>query len=153
MNNSEYIDRVLWHWRGFVCDTVAWASAAPPAPLPSPPAEQNGHGDNGVIEMPKHNPGFVLTKREAEVMNLVSSGMKNGAVARALFVEQATVKFHLSSIFRKLAVDNRTQAVAVWLAKNPTTAATAEPPAERPKLDDRLERHLIKRRDQEDTNR
>jgi DNA-binding NarL/FixJ family response regulator len=51
-----------------------------------------------------------LTRREAEVLELVSEGHSNGRVAIMLWVTEQTVKFHLSNIYRKLGVANRTEA-------------------------------------------
>ncbi len=53
-----------------------------------------------------------LTKREHEILALVAEGRTNSEVARTLWVTEQTVKFHLSNIFRKLDVANRTQAAA-----------------------------------------
>jgi DNA-binding CsgD family transcriptional regulator len=58
-----------------------------------------------------------LTRREVEVLQLVSSGMTNRAVARALWVTSETVKFHLSNIYRKLDVSNRAEA-SEWAHEN-----------------------------------
>jgi DNA-binding NarL/FixJ family response regulator len=51
-----------------------------------------------------------LTDRELQILQLVASGATNGEVARRLWITQQTVKFHLSNIYRKLAVANRTEA-------------------------------------------
>lgn len=51
-----------------------------------------------------------LTERELEILRLVSSGAKNGDIAGALWITQQTVKFHVSNIYRKLDVANRTEA-------------------------------------------
>jgi DNA-binding NarL/FixJ family response regulator len=51
-----------------------------------------------------------LTKREQEILKLVAEGRSNGEVARKLWVTEQTVKFHLSNIYRKLGVTNRTEA-------------------------------------------
>jgi DNA-binding NarL/FixJ family response regulator len=51
-----------------------------------------------------------LTKREQEILRLVSEGKSNGQVAQKLWVTEQTVKFHLSNIYRKLGVTNRTEA-------------------------------------------
>lgn len=56
---------------------------------------------------------FGLTKREAEVLSLLSRGMRNAAIARALFVSQKTVDHHVSSILGKLGVPSRGAAVVV----------------------------------------
>jgi DNA-binding NarL/FixJ family response regulator len=51
-----------------------------------------------------------LTQRELEILQLVSEGYSNAELARMLWVAEQTVKFHLSNIYRKLAVANRTEA-------------------------------------------
>ena len=51
-----------------------------------------------------------LTQRELELLCLVASGATNSRLAGQLFVTEQTVKFHLSNIYRKLGVANRTQA-------------------------------------------
>jgi len=53
-----------------------------------------------------------LTDRELEVLKLAAEGATNDTIAKKLFVSEKTVKSHLSSIFRKLDVTNRTQAAA-----------------------------------------
>jgi two-component system, NarL family, response regulator LiaR len=52
-----------------------------------------------------------LTQRETEVLKLLALGKANKQIARDLFVEEKTVKTHVSSILRKLGVKSRTQAV------------------------------------------
>jgi DNA-binding NarL/FixJ family response regulator len=54
--------------------------------------------------------GFSLTPRELEVLQLVASGSSNVEIAQALWVTEQTVKFHLSNVYRKLDVANRTEA-------------------------------------------
>jgi DNA-binding NarL/FixJ family response regulator len=51
-----------------------------------------------------------LTKRELEILRLVAVGHSNAQLARMLWVTEQTVKFHLSNIYRKLDVANRTEA-------------------------------------------
>jgi DNA-binding NarL/FixJ family response regulator len=51
-----------------------------------------------------------LTDRELEILRLVAEGHTNGRIARALWVTEQTVKFHLSNTYRKLGVANRTEA-------------------------------------------
>lgn len=51
-----------------------------------------------------------LTSRELEVLQLVAGGATNGEIARKLWVTEQTVKFHLSNVYRKLEVGNRTEA-------------------------------------------
>ena len=51
-----------------------------------------------------------LTRRELEILRLVADGSSNGQLAKKLWVTEQTVKFHLSNIYRKLEVANRTEA-------------------------------------------
>jgi LuxR family maltose regulon positive regulatory protein len=53
-----------------------------------------------------------LSPRELEVLELIGLGMTNKEIARQLVVSPGTVKAHTSSIYRKLDVANRTEAVA-----------------------------------------
>jgi DNA-binding NarL/FixJ family response regulator len=52
----------------------------------------------------------VLTRREQEILQLVAEGLSNQKIAKQLWVTEQTVKFHLSNIYRKLGVANRTEA-------------------------------------------
>ena len=51
-----------------------------------------------------------LTSREREIMGWVASGHTNAWIGRRLWVTEQTVKFHLTNIYRKLGVANRTEA-------------------------------------------
>ncbi|GAA4216392.1 response regulator [Actinocatenispora rupis] len=57
-------------------------------------------------------PGRSLTPRETEILRMVAEGHTNQAIARHLYVTEATVKSHLVQAYAKLGVDNRTGAVA-----------------------------------------
>jgi len=62
-----------------------------------------------------------LTDRESEVLGLLAQGLANKQIAVALGISEHTVKFHVSSIYTKLNVTNRTEAVREglrggWLA-------------------------------------
>lgn len=52
-----------------------------------------------------------LTVRELDVLGLVADGLPNREIAHALDISEHTVKFHLASIFGKLGVSTRTEAV------------------------------------------
>lgn len=54
-----------------------------------------------------------LTPREIEVLEMLGSGLGNKAIAKGLHISDHTVKFHVSSIFQKLGVSSRTEAVTV----------------------------------------
>ena len=56
-----------------------------------------------------------LTDRELEVLGLLSKGLANKQIAVALGISEHTVKFHVSSIYTKLNVTNRTEAVGAGL--------------------------------------
>lgn len=58
-----------------------------------------------------------LTKRELEVLKLLAVGMYNKEVAQNLAISERTVKNHVSNIFKKLEVTDRTQA-AVFAIRN-----------------------------------
>jgi DNA-binding NarL/FixJ family response regulator len=68
-----------------------------------PPLENGGRDDD-----------FDLSPRELEVLEAVATGLSNRKIAATLWVSEPTVKFHLTNIYRKLGVTNRTQA-ARWL--------------------------------------
>jgi len=75
-----------------------------------------------VISLPNHSlsrrsaereGGLIegLTSREHEVLLLLADGLPNREIAQALSISEHTVKFHLASIFGKLGVSTRTEAV------------------------------------------
>lgn len=70
----------------------------------------NGNGHPAPV---RDSEDVGLTRRELEILRLVSEGHSNTELARMLWVTEQTVKFHLSNIYRKLDVANRTEA-ARW---------------------------------------
>ncbi|HKT37661.1 MAG TPA: LuxR C-terminal-related transcriptional regulator, partial [Ktedonobacterales bacterium] len=99
---------------------------ADPLSLPAVTAHMRGQGAHTPITMPRHTetrhssiaPGEVpivfesLSAREMEVLQLLAEGESNQEIAHDLVIAVATVKRHLGNIFRKLAAQSRTQAVA-----------------------------------------
>jgi DNA-binding NarL/FixJ family response regulator len=67
-----------------------------------------------------------LTRRESDVLQLLSTGCSNREISRHLFLSEKTVKAHLAAVFRKLGVTNRTQAAMAGVAMGigPPPAAT-----------------------------
>src|SRR5690242_8806877 len=68
-----------------------------------------------------------LTRREFEILQLVAEGHSNSQLAKMLWVTEQTVKFHLSNIYRKLDVANRTEASRWAQIHGLLEPATAEP--------------------------
>lgn len=66
---------------------------------------------NGAGALTAPQPFPELTPRERELLDLVAAGLRNAAIAERLFLSQKTVANHLSSIFAKLSVDGRQQAI------------------------------------------
>ncbi|MFE5031578.1 response regulator [Streptomyces sp. NPDC056683] len=58
---------------------------------------------------------FQLSGREAEIMDLIASGMNNQQIAAVCFISEKTVKNHINRIFAKLHTTTRAQATAKWL--------------------------------------
>jgi DNA-binding CsgD family transcriptional regulator len=76
--------------------------------LNSEPTKKEASNKNPIeILIAKYN----LTQREAEIMELISTGIGNEEIANKLFVSRNTVKFHIKNIFIKLDVKNRVQAL------------------------------------------
>ena len=61
--------------------------------------------------------GERLTARELDVLRCIAQGFSNQDIAKALFVSEKTVKNHLTNIFRKINVNDRTQAL-LYVLKN-----------------------------------
>lgn len=58
-----------------------------------------------------------LTRREYEVLTLIAEGLNNKEIAESLFISEKTVKNHVSNIFKKIEVNDRTQA-AIYAFKH-----------------------------------
>ncbi|GKV56742.1 transcriptional regulatory protein DegU [Sporosarcina sp. NCCP-2222] len=69
--------------------------------------EYKGSFQQSEIRRPLH----LLTKRECEVLQLLTDGQSNRTIGETLFISEKTVKNHVSSILQKMGVNDRTQAV------------------------------------------
>jgi len=82
-----------------------------PAPRDALPHDPSANGNGAVAApvdvVPETCP---LTRRELEILRAAAEGGTNAQIARQLWVTEQTVKFHLSNIYRKLGVSNRTEA-------------------------------------------
>jgi DNA-binding NarL/FixJ family response regulator len=63
-------------------------------------------GDVGAV----NGEGLGLTERELSMLKALARGLSNNAISKEFWVTEQTVKFHLSNIYRKLGVANRTEA-------------------------------------------
>jgi DNA-binding NarL/FixJ family response regulator len=79
----------------------------------------NVHGVAGRSDAEKE---ARLTRRESEILRLVADGKPNQGIARDLWITEQTVKYHVSNIYRKLGVANRTEA-SRWAQLNGLLAA------------------------------
>jgi DNA-binding NarL/FixJ family response regulator len=95
-----------------VHETVSGANPLSPAAVAVLVGAVQSHA-----QAPPESPGsrFGLSVRETEVMELVSKGYPNGAIAARLFVAEKTIKNHVNHIYAKLGVTTRAAAIALWL--------------------------------------
>jgi DNA-binding CsgD family transcriptional regulator len=93
--------------------TLSAPAGTPPPPPPPEPidgsAPVEGRDDRVVF-------AGLLTRRELDVLRLLVDGYTNKSIADALVVSDATVKFHVASVLRKLHVANRAEAVSRYLS-------------------------------------
>lgn len=61
-----------------------------------------------------------LTQRETEIIALLPDGYTNREIATQLAIQEHTVESHLDRIYRKLAVNSRTQAACTYLRQRDT---------------------------------
>ncbi|MGV3489674.1 MAG: response regulator [Tuberibacillus sp.] len=66
---------------------------------------------SGFRDIEYRKPLHLLTRRECEVLQLMTDGKSNRAIGDILFISEKTVKNHVSNILQKMNVDDRTQAV------------------------------------------
>ncbi len=64
----------------------------------------------------QHDPIDQLSRRERTLLEALSRGLTNRELAKEFDISENTVKFHLSNLFEKLSVKNRTQAIAFYYA-------------------------------------
>jgi DNA-binding NarL/FixJ family response regulator len=70
-----------------------------------------------------------LTERELVIVRAVARGLSNDAIAKELWVAEQTVKFHLTNIYRKLDVSNRTEAARYAFEQGLLDHDAAPPPS------------------------
>ena len=77
--------------------------------------EEGAWAERAVLAMAE---AYLLTERELRVLTLMAEGQSNPQIAEQLMVSPSTVRFHVSSIFNKLGVTSRTEAVALSLRRH-----------------------------------
>lgn len=127
-HESATLRRMLRHEREQMRRFLEWVSArsstltdapitlgaptGPALPPPEPlddPLPPEGRDDRIVF-------AGILTRRELDVLRLLADGLTNRSIADGLVVSEATVKFHVNGILRKLDAANRAEAVTRYLA-------------------------------------
>jgi DNA-binding CsgD family transcriptional regulator len=96
-------------------DQIDAALRAVAAGLIVRPPAVNEPGFDDLDEADAHE---LLTPRELEVLSAIMDGLTNKMIARQLAISLHTVKFHVESVFRKLGVRTRAEAVAKVLESN-----------------------------------
>jgi DNA-binding NarL/FixJ family response regulator len=124
-----------WRMAGFAMEAAITRAMVPGADLEEVFAElirMGMHGvtrglrrelqRRGVAKVPRgHRPDTVanparLTSRELDVLELVSAGLSNSAIAEELYISEKTAGHHVSAILTKLQVPSRGQAAALAVA-------------------------------------
>ncbi|MBT2417950.1 response regulator transcription factor [Streptomyces sp. ISL-22] len=82
-------------------------------------AERLSQVQPGVGQSSSYRSRFQLSRREAEIMDLIASGMNNQQIAATCFISEKTVKNHINRIFAKLHSTSRAEAAAKWLGTAP----------------------------------
>ncbi|MEU6401481.1 response regulator transcription factor [Streptomyces sp. NPDC046985] len=96
-------------------------SAQSPSRL-QPNVGQSSSGWTGGRSAAVDRSRFLLSAREAEIMDLIASGMTNQQIAAACFISEKTVKNHINRIFAKLHSTSRSEAAAKWLGTSPDSS-------------------------------
>ena len=71
-------------------------------------------GDTGVDRILKTAASYNLTKRETEIVSLICSGKSSDDMCQSLYITHATLSKHLSNIYSKTKIKNRTQLFALF---------------------------------------
>jgi len=70
------------------------------------------------IEQPKQAPVEILTDRQVEILQLISKGLPYKLIADQLYLTEGTIKQHIHRIYKKLHVNNRTEATNKYFNRN-----------------------------------
>lgn len=115
--NTDYIYQTMQSVLAgaMVMSPTASSALLSPAPTieqhPEKTANDSGRAPTALAD------DFGLSRREAEVMALVSDGLNNRQIAESFFLSEKTVKNHINRIFGKMHVTSRAEAVSIWLKR------------------------------------
>ncbi|MGW0080648.1 response regulator [Streptomyces sp. NPDC003393] len=98
---------------------VSPTSAQPLSQLQPNMGQSSSEWSGGVRPAAVDRSRFQLSAREAEIMDLIASGMTNQQIAATCFISEKTVKNHINRIFAKLHSTSRAEAAAKWLGTAP----------------------------------
>jgi DNA-binding NarL/FixJ family response regulator len=87
------------------------------APAPATASTSRDHANGHHTAREPEPTAWRLTPREVDVLCAAAEGASNAQIGRQLWVTEQTVKFHLSNIYRKLGVSNRTEAMRRAIAR------------------------------------
>jgi DNA-binding NarL/FixJ family response regulator len=103
------------------------------AQAPAEPAQEAAHPRTQAADADLEKSAFVedkgLTRREVEILQLVSEGHQNKHIAHEMALSEHTVKVHVHNLITKLRVNNRTQAAAAFRTGRMPASATMTGPS------------------------
>jgi DNA-binding NarL/FixJ family response regulator len=79
------------------------------------PLTTHGHTITSMLDKAPPEKRQRLSARETQVIEMATLGLTNAQIAQRLTVTSYAIKFHLSSVYRKLGVANRTEAAVAYL--------------------------------------
>ncbi|MDT7840971.1 response regulator transcription factor [Streptomyces justiciae] len=89
------------------------------AEIPNPHSQGTSVKSLSQLQPSMAQSRYQLSAREAEIMELIASGMNNQQIAATCFISEKTVKNHINRIFAKLHSTSRAEAAAKWLGTAP----------------------------------
>lgn len=114
-DDPALIESVFRHGAlGYIVKTIAVNDLGPAVREALDGTAFHAYGFPALAEDARRDGG--LTRRELEVLRAICRGLSNKAAAAELVVTEQTVKYHLTNVYRKLGVSNRTEAVRWALA-------------------------------------
>lgn len=110
---AHHLSQPLTALAGWVAQAQALANEPSYVPAAGAPDAQPG-GDAPVVPGPAADaaPPARLTRREAEVLGLLAQGLSNREIAAVLWLSERTVERHITSLYRKIDVQRRSEATA-----------------------------------------